>query len=86
MIGILVPGSAGPRVGTGLGVGGCGRRVVWAWDFFLSLEAELREVLRRAAVHPRTDVAEEFAAIRARTPGKPHRLAEDLVRESRDER
>jgi plasmid stability protein len=52
----------------------------------LSLEAELREVLSRAACHPRADLAEEFAAIRARTPDKPHRLAEDLVRESRDER
>jgi plasmid stability protein len=52
----------------------------------LSLEAELREVLSRAAGHPRADLAEEFAAVRAMTPSKPHRLAEDLVRESRDER
>jgi plasmid stability protein len=52
----------------------------------LSLEAELREVLSRAAGHPRADLAEEFAAVRARTPGKSHRPAEDLVRDSRDER
>ena len=52
----------------------------------LSLEAELREVLSRAAGHSRTDLAEEFAAVRALTPSKPHRPAEDLVRESRDER
>jgi plasmid stability protein len=52
----------------------------------LSLEAELREVLVRAAGHPRADLAEEFAAVRAMTPDKPHRLAEDLIRESRDER
>ena len=52
----------------------------------LSLEAELREVLARAAGHPRTDLAAEFTAVRAMTPNKPHRLAEDLVRESRDER
>ena len=52
----------------------------------LSLEAELREVLSRAAGRPRADLAEEFAAVRAATPNKPHRPAEDLVRESRDER
>jgi plasmid stability protein len=52
----------------------------------LSLEAELREVLVRAAGHPRADLAEEFAAVRAMTPDKPYRLAEDLIRESRDER
>lgn len=52
----------------------------------LSLEAELREVLIRAAGHPRTDLAEEFAAVRSLTPPGTRRLAEDLVRESRDER
>jgi plasmid stability protein len=52
----------------------------------LSLEAELRAVLIRAAGHPRGDLAEEFAAVRALTPAGPRRLAEDLVRESRDER
>jgi plasmid stability protein len=52
----------------------------------LSLEAELREVLIRAAGHPRAELAQEFAAVRALTPPVPRRLAEDLVRESRDER
>jgi plasmid stability protein len=52
----------------------------------LPLEAELRDVLTRAAGHPRADLAAEFAAMRALTPDKPHRLAEDLVRESRTER
>ena len=57
----------------------------------LSLEAELREVLTRAAGHPRADIAAEFAAVRALTPsqpppGQPRHLAEDLVREARDER
>lgn len=52
----------------------------------VSLEAELRDVLTRAAGHPRADLAAEFAAVRAMTPNKPRRLAEELVRESRDER
>jgi plasmid stability protein len=52
----------------------------------VSLEAELRDVLTRAAGHPRADLAAEFAAMRTLTPQKPHRLAEDLVRESRTER
>jgi plasmid stability protein len=52
----------------------------------LSLEAELREVLTRAAGHPRADLAAEFAAVRALTPPGPHPLAEELVRESRAER
>nr|WP_294567070.1 hypothetical protein [uncultured Rhodopila sp.] len=52
----------------------------------LSLEAELREVLIRAAGHPRAEIAEEFAAVRALTPRGTRRLAEDLVREGRDER
>lgn len=52
----------------------------------VSLEAELRDVLTRAAGRPRADLAAEFAAVRARTPNKPRRLAEDLVRESREER
>jgi plasmid stability protein len=52
----------------------------------LSLEAELRDVLARAAGHPRADLAAEFAAVRAMTPSGPRRLAEDLVRETRDER
>ncbi len=52
----------------------------------LSLEAELRDLLTRAAGHPRADLIGEFAAIRAKTPKGPRRSAEDLVRESRDER
>jgi plasmid stability protein len=52
----------------------------------LSLEAELRDLLTRAAGNPRADLIEEFAAIRAKTPKGPRRLAEDLVREGRDER
>lgn len=52
----------------------------------VSLEAGLRDVLTRAAGHPRADLAAEFAAVRALTPDKPRRLAEDLVRASRAER
>lgn len=52
----------------------------------LSLEAELRDVLTRAAGHPRAELAAEFAKVRALTPKGRRRLAEDLVRESRDER
>ncbi len=51
-----------------------------------SLEAELRDVLTRAAGHPRADLAAEFAAVRAMTPKGRRRLAEDLVREDRDQR
>jgi antitoxin FitA len=52
----------------------------------LSLEAELRDVLTRAAGHSRADLIAEFAAVRAMTPRGRRRLAEDLVREGRDER
>jgi plasmid stability protein len=52
----------------------------------LPLEAELRDVLARAAGHPKADLAAEFASVRALTPDKPHRLAEELVREGRTER
>ena len=52
----------------------------------LSLAAELRDVLTRAAAHPRAAISTELAAVRAMTPSGPRRLAEDLVRESRDER
>lgn len=51
----------------------------------LSLEAELRDVLTRAAAQPRAELITEFAAVRTKTPKIPRRLAEDLVRESRDE-
>ena len=49
----------------------------------VSLEAELRDVLTRAAGHSRADLAAEFASVRTMTPNKPRRLAEDLVHESR---
>jgi plasmid stability protein len=53
----------------------------------LSLEAELRDLLTRAAGHPRAELAEELAKVRAQTPKVPRRrLAEDLVRDSRNER
>lgn len=52
----------------------------------ISLEAELRDVLTEAATHSRADLAREFAAIRAMTPENRGLPAEDLVRESRDER
>ena len=53
----------------------------------LSLEAELRDVLSRAADHPRAAVLASLAASRALTPKSRHRkLAEQLVREDRDER
>ncbi len=52
----------------------------------ISLEAELRDVLTRAAGHPRTALVAEFAAVRAKTPKGPRRQAEDLVREGRDAR
>jgi antitoxin FitA len=51
-----------------------------------SLEAELRDVLARAVAHPRADMAVELAAVRAMTPRGPRPPAEELVRESRDER
>lgn len=52
----------------------------------LSLEAELRDLLTRAAGRPRADLAKELAEVRARTPKGARRLAEDLIREGRDER
>jgi plasmid stability protein len=52
----------------------------------VSLEAELRDVLVRSAGHPRGDLAAEFAKVRVMTPKGRRRLAEDLVREGRDER
>ncbi|HEY1935143.1 MAG TPA: hypothetical protein VGG99_24320 [Acetobacteraceae bacterium] len=52
----------------------------------LPLEAELRDVLTRAAAHPRADIAAELAAVRAMTPRGRRRLAEHLVRDGRDER
>lgn len=51
-----------------------------------SLEAELRDLLTRAAGAPRADLIAELDAVRAMTPKRPRRLAEELVREGRDER
>jgi antitoxin FitA len=51
-----------------------------------SLEAELRDLLTRAARYPRAEFVGELAAVREKTPTKARRLAEDLVREGRDER
>ena len=51
-----------------------------------SLEAELRDVLTRAAGTPRAALLAELADIRALTPKGPRLLAEDAVREGRDER
>jgi plasmid stability protein len=53
----------------------------------LSLEAELRDLLTRAAGSPRAELVGEFATVRAKTPRTAaRRLSEDLVRESRDAR
>ena len=51
-----------------------------------SLEAELRQVLTEAARKPRVALIRELAEIRALTPGGSRVLAEDVVREGRDER
>lgn len=52
-----------------------------------SLEAELREALRRArplSPKRRQEVLDEFARIRAMTPDVPQTPSEVLVREDRD--
>ena len=51
-----------------------------------SLEAELRQIVTDAARKPRAALIQELAEIRARTPKGPRILAEDIVREGRDER
>jgi plasmid stability protein len=51
-----------------------------------SLEAELRLVLTEAARPSRAKLIKELAEIRAMTPRVSGPLAEDLIRESRDER
>jgi antitoxin FitA len=51
-----------------------------------SLEAELRQVLTDAARKSRAALIQELAEIRAMTPPVSGPLAEDLVREGRDER
>ncbi len=50
-----------------------------------SLEQELRNVLA-AAVRHSDHLAEELARIRSLTPPGPRPLAEDLIREGREER
>jgi plasmid stability protein len=57
-----------------------------AADHGHSLEAELRLVLTQAARQPRADLVAQLATIRAQTPPGPRTLAEDLVREGREER
>lgn len=52
-----------------------------------SLEAELREVLRRCRPHTASQTADlqaQFSAIRAMTPDVPQTPSEILVREDRD--
>lgn len=51
-----------------------------------SLEAELRQVLTEAARKSRPVLVQELAEMRALTPAGPRVLAEDFVREGRDER
>ncbi len=55
----------------------------------VSLEAELRDVLTTAARPSRAELLEELKAIRGMTPEAPkgtYMLAEDFIREMRDER
>jgi antitoxin FitA len=51
-----------------------------------SLEAELRQVLTEAVREPRAALAAELADLRALTPKGSRPLAEDIIREGRDER
>ena len=50
----------------------------------VSLEQELREVLRRAARPTKEELLEEMARCRAMTPPGHRTPAEDVVREVRD--
>jgi antitoxin FitA len=50
----------------------------------VSLEQELREVLRRAAGPTREELLEEMARCRALTPPGHRTAAEDIIREVRD--
>jgi antitoxin FitA len=52
----------------------------------ISLEAKLRNLLTRSSWQPRAELVTEFASVRAKTPKAACRMAEDLVRESRNER
>ncbi len=51
-----------------------------------SLEAELRQIVTDAARKPRAALLQDLAEIQAMTPKGPRILAEDIVREGRDER
>lgn len=50
----------------------------------VSLEQELREVLRHAARPTRDELLEEMARCRAMTPARHRTPAEDIIREVRD--
>ena len=50
----------------------------------ISLEEQLRRILRDAARPKRAELLAELARIRAMTPPGPRTLAEDIVREIRD--
>lgn len=50
----------------------------------VSLEQELREVLRRAARPTKAELLEEMARSRAMTPDRHRTPAEDVIREVRD--
>lgn len=50
----------------------------------VSLEQELREVLRRAARPTKQELLEEMARCRAMTPPGHRTPAEDIIREVRD--
>lgn len=52
----------------------------------VSLEQELRELLTRAAAPTREEILAELDEIRAMERAGPWRLAEDLVRDDRDQR
>ena len=52
-----------------------------------SAEAEVRDILRRTlSGEAEADFDDLAAELRARTAGRQHTLAEDLLREGRDER
>ena len=50
----------------------------------VSLEQELREVLRRAAAPTKEELLDDMARCRAMTPPGPRTAAEDVIREVRD--
>jgi antitoxin FitA len=50
----------------------------------VSLEQELREVLRRAATPTKDELLDEMARCRALTPTQHRTPAEDIIREVRD--